>query len=86
MGETPTEMDCAIFGMLAQFVWNESKGSPFLPLFDGKLKAIINQMYNHDPVLHDFVAGEFLNLKEYCFRMKQTFWPDWEHCLNPPLP
>ncbi|KAI9557766.1 GST-N-Metaxin-like protein [Daphnia sinensis] len=30
------------------------------------------------------VNGEFSNLKSYCERMKETFWPDWDRCLNPP--
>lgn len=34
MGDQPIEADCAIFGMLAQILWN-SPGSPYLLLFDG---------------------------------------------------
>jgi len=28
------------------------------------------------------VNGELKNLKDYCLRMKTTFWPDWEQCLS----
>lgn len=30
------------------------------------------------------VNRELVNLKEYCFRMRDTFWPDWGSCLSPP--
>lgn len=33
MGEEPIELDCAMFGMLAQLVWN-MPGSPFERLLD----------------------------------------------------
>jgi len=29
--------------------------------------------------------GELSNLREYCLRMKQKFWLDWNKCLNPPV-
>ncbi|KAK7069366.1 hypothetical protein SK128_002949, partial [Halocaridina rubra] len=35
MGAAPTEVDCAIFGTLAQIQWN-SPGSPYLQMFDSK--------------------------------------------------
>ncbi|KAI9557893.1 hypothetical protein GHT06_014645 [Daphnia sinensis] len=60
MGDTPTEMDCAMFGMLAQFVWC-MQGSPFEP----------------------YMKGELVNLKNFCERMKEKFWPDWDQCLLP---
>lgn len=28
-----------------------------------------------------FSIGEFVNLKNYAMRMKETFWPDWDRCL-----
>lgn len=34
MGDKPIEADCAIFGMLAQIVWN-SPGSPYKEALDG---------------------------------------------------
>lgn len=37
-------------------------------------------------VLEDFVNGEFSNLKDYCFRMKERYWDDWDSCLDPPRP
>lgn len=63
MGDQPIEVDCAMFGMLAQILWN-SPGCPYEPLF---------------------TAGELINLKGYCERMKRMFWPDWNRCLIPPL-
>lgn len=38
MGEEPTELDCAMFGMLAQLVWN-MPGSPF--------ERLLNSIFNH---------------------------------------
>ncbi|CAL8068941.1 unnamed protein product [Orchesella dallaii] len=26
--------------------------------------------------------GELKNLKEYCERMKEMYWPDWENCMD----
>ena len=26
-------------------------------------------------------SGEFVNLKQFCERMKEKFWPDWDDCL-----
>lgn len=64
-GDKATEVDCAIFGLLAQIVWNTpvSAKSPFQQLLN----------------------GECVNLKEFCFRMKESFWPDWDHLFQPPL-
>jgi len=63
MGDKPTEVDCAMFGMIAQILWNATPSDPF------------NQIIN----------GECVNLKEFSLRMKETFWPDWNRCLQPPL-
>lgn len=62
MGDKPTEADCAIFGSLAQVVWNTPTADPIVQLMN----------------------GECINLKEFCLRMKETFWPDWDRCLQPP--
>lgn len=41
MGDKPVEVDCAMFGMLAQIVWN-SPGSPYNePLVQGENPAIL---------------------------------------------
>ena len=61
-GDKVTEFDCALFGMLAQLVWN-SPGS--------------------DP-LEKMMQDELVNLKAFCERIKEQFWPDWDRCLNPP--
>jgi hypothetical protein len=34
-----------------------------------------------DSPYEKLVTEELLNLTEYCVRMKETFWPDWEKCL-----
>ena len=60
-GDKATEVDCSIFGILCQTLWNPN-GSPV------------------EQGLH----GEFSNLKAFCERMKEQFWPDWNRCLNPP--
>merc|ERR1712071_89950 len=60
MGDKATEVDCAMFGILAEVVWN-SPQSPF----------------------EELVNSECINLKEFCLRMKETFWPDWDRCLQP---
>ena len=62
-GEKATEVDCAMFGLLAQIVWNTpiSVQSPF--------RQLLNE--------------ECANLKEFCFRMKESFWPDWDCCFQP---
>ena len=39
MGDLPIEVDCAIFGLLAQIVWN-SPGSPYEHLFHGIYPSI----------------------------------------------
>ncbi|XP_076048052.1 failed axon connections homolog [Oratosquilla oratoria] len=59
MGEEPTEVDCAVFGCLAQFEWCDV-----------------------DTPMHAMMQGEFENLKQYCHRMKQRFWPDWDRLCH----
>lgn len=39
MGETPNEVDCAVFGMLAQFVW-AAPGSPFYKMIHDDFKNL----------------------------------------------
>lgn len=60
MGDEPTEVDCTIFGFLAQLVWNFPQ-SPY-----GKM-----------------VQRDYSNLINYCQRMKEKFWPDWNDHLDP---
>ncbi|XP_077982058.1 failed axon connections homolog [Glandiceps talaboti] len=57
-GEEPCEEDCAIFGLIAQMVWQ---------LADSPQEAL--------------VKGDCVNLQQYCFRMKERFWPDWQECI-----
>ena len=80
MGDKPTEVDCAMFGMLSQFLWN-TPGSPFEQLLQGNLQfqCFVSTIYKNLSIS----AGEFNNLKIYCELMKKTFWPDWDCCLNP---
>jgi len=28
--------------------------------------------------------GELSNLKDFCIRMKEIYWPDWDKCLYNP--
>jgi len=39
-------------------------------------------LWNMSGPFHDATAETFPNLREFCWRMRQTFWPDWEECLN----
>ncbi len=83
MGDKATEVDCAMFGMLSQFLWN-MPGSPFEQLLQGKIENLNN--YSDDVITLTLTfkkPGEFNNLKVYCERMKETYWPDWDRCLNP---
>nr|XP_002734687.2 PREDICTED: failed axon connections homolog [Saccoglossus kowalevskii] len=57
-GNKPSEEDCSIFAVLAQFTWN-------LPGTN----------------IETFIKGDCKNLEEYCYRMKERFWPDWEQCI-----
>lgn len=78
MGDKPTEVDCSMFGMIAQMVWN-MPDSPFEQLLDGKITLWLISI---DLVFKiSFSPGEFVNLKNYAMRMKETFWPDWDRCL-----
>ncbi|XP_013418980.1 failed axon connections homolog isoform X3 [Lingula anatina] len=61
MGDEPCEADCAVFGMLAQVVW---------------------QMPNSPHEI--WIKKEFPNLIEYCYRMKERFWPDWDENITEP--
>ncbi|XP_070540921.1 failed axon connections homolog isoform X1 [Ptychodera flava] len=56
-GDEPCEEDCAIFGQLAQALW-QLKDSPQEKLIKGDCK----------------------NLQDYCHRMRDRFWPDWDRC------
>ena len=29
-----------------------------------------------------YLSDELANLKDYCERMKETFWPDWDDLLR----
>ncbi|KAK7073891.1 hypothetical protein SK128_011751 [Halocaridina rubra] len=61
-GDQPSTADCAIFGQLAQLMWN-APGSQY--------EALVRELYP--------------SLGNYCNRMKDTIFPDWNKLLNPPL-
>ena len=46
-GQQVTELDCAAFGSLAQFLWN-APGSPYEHLFNGIRRLIILSVYYYD--------------------------------------
>ena len=58
MGQEPTAVDATVFGLLAQFVWQD-KGSP------------------QNAAIHK----DFKNLLDYCERMKERFWSDWDDAI-----
>ncbi|ODM93756.1 hypothetical protein Ocin01_12926 [Orchesella cincta] len=39
-------------------------------------------LWNMNGPFHDAIADTYKNLREFCWRIRQTFWPDWEDCLN----
>ncbi|CAL8144232.1 unnamed protein product [Orchesella dallaii] len=39
-------------------------------------------LWNMTGPFHDATADTYKNLRDFCWRMRQTFWPDWEDCLN----
>jgi len=41
MGDKPTEVDCSMFGMIAQILWN-MPDSPFEQMLDGKMTSYLN--------------------------------------------
>lgn len=57
-GDKPCEMDCAIFGQLAQMYWH---------------------CFGNPP---ETAIKEFPILIDYCDRMKDTIWPDWDKCIT----
>lgn len=44
MGDKPTEVDCSMFGMIAQMVWNMPE-SPFEQLLEGKMTTCLNRYH-----------------------------------------
>ncbi|XP_066976423.1 failed axon connections homolog isoform X2 [Macrobrachium rosenbergii] len=38
-----------------------------------------------DSPYYTMVTEDFPNLQQYCLRMKEKFWPDWEEVLDKPL-
>ncbi|XP_042886424.1 failed axon connections homolog [Penaeus japonicus] len=59
MGDKATELDCSVFGMLAQVMWC-SPNSAYLRMLE----------------------SDYRNLYDYCIRMKEKFYPDWDKCLD----
>jgi hypothetical protein len=94
LGETACEDDCAIFGQLVQVLWG-IPGTAQENLLHGQLKiSKINKTgltsysgpipaaYFHFLILSTCnLSDEFPNLRDYCLRMKEEFWPDWNKHL-----
>ncbi|CAG5118261.1 unnamed protein product [Candidula unifasciata] len=59
MGSTPCEVDCSVFGLLSQFIW----------------QAV-------DDLCGNVIQEKFPALNEYCLRMRERFWPDWDDCIT----
>ena len=71
--------DCSSFRQPGK---NTPSISPFPLSFFGILsQSLWNR--NGSP-LEQVLDGEFANLKLFCERMKEQFWPHWNRCLNPP--
>lgn len=86
MGQKATEVDCAVFGMLAQILWN-SPDSPYKHLLESNITSVIPFNLSENSIsfwcLILIIIEELKNLKGYCLRMKETYWPDWDSCLLP---
>jgi len=39
-------------------------------------------LWNMKGPFHDAILNSHVNLRNFCWRMRQTYWPDWEDCLN----
>lgn len=76
LGDEICDEDFAIFGMLAQCLWS-LVDSPYQELMLGK----DGKMLLENLLKFFFNLGELSNLKDYCERMKERFWPDWEDHL-----
>jgi len=46
--------------------------------------AMLAQMYwtMEESPYYASMTGQYKNLADFCNRIKQEFWPDWEQCLN----
>lgn len=86
LGDEPCEDDCAIFGELAQALWC-MPGSPYDKLVNGTITyntfaAISSKLtLRSDYIGNVCFTEELVNLKQYCIRMKEQYWPDWENCV-----
>lgn len=84
LGDEPCDEDCALFGMLAQLVWNDLK-SPFSKLIFGMKVKICPICSRETDVIGMFfllILDELPNLKEYCYRMKTLYWEDWDSLVG----
>jgi len=39
-------------------------------------------LWNMKGPFHDAILNSHVNLRNFCWRMRQTYWPDWEDCVN----
>jgi len=90
LGDDPCQDDCAIFGMLAQVMWG-LPNSPYEKLVQGMIlnahelfsstcwKGLlsINQYFL-------IVDKDLTNLRDYTFRMRDRYYPDWDQCIRRP--
>ena len=54
--------------------------------FDCALFGSLSQTMWNSPgsPLEKVMHQELVNLKAFCERIKEQFWPHWDRCLNPP--
>lgn len=78
LGDTPTEIDCTVFGIMAQCVYC-ARGSPFEKMINGNFIDLYLFVRNGKDKIK--ITDEFPNIKNYCTRMKEKYYSDWDNLL-----
>lgn len=86
LGNQPSEWDATVFGHLSQAMWG-LPGSIYEAALQSGEQLIINYQlpiinWNLIRINSFMIPEDLVNLKEYCIRMKTTFYPDWDTLLE----
>jgi glutathione S-transferase len=51
---------------------------------DCSVFGLLSQFVWHvdDDILTNLIQEKFPTLYNYCLRMKERFWPDWDYCIT----